>query len=68
MPPIPVPLLVAAFDVALRFITDLALQHSRGELTDEEYEERVQAILARSKGHVARAHNAWDAAMGREAV
>lgn len=63
---IPTPILVAAFDVALRFVTDLALQHSRGELTDEQYEERVAAILERSKAHVTRAHASWDAAMGRQ--
>lgn len=66
MAAIPVPLIIAAFDVALRFVTDLALQHSRGELTDAEYEERVQAILERSKSHVRRANSTWDAVMGRE--
>lgn len=60
---IPVPLIIAAFDVTLRFVTDLALQHSAGTLTDEEYEERVRAIMDRAARHVSRAHSTWDDSM-----
>ena len=60
---VPMPLIIAAFDTTLRFVLDLAVQHSQGQLTDEEYEERVHAITDRAAQHVSRAHASWDASV-----